>query len=604
MPTLQETLASNPNAGFIIPVIDYFNQPAVRDRNPFEALAIASILRNRELYWNNGNPPSGEKASYRWCCNSRCCRYIKITNPCPNPLCGDDVDTSDLRTGGITLHDLLVNAAAESRLGSPWTPIVRTFEQQLAGMSMNASNDWIFFQQMVDAFYDNVDFIPALFQTSSGDYTSLYATILDGDFRPGTTIDGITVRKTADGADGSTKAVVTVTADLVLAPADDQKYWTMFSDATNRWIPWIEVDASGAPPPAVTPIVGIIDNYVKIALTTGTPPADIATAISNALNLAPGWAFDSVTTGGVSDVIITATTTGSRPAPDFTNLPAHDTWAGAFVDGTTSVAHKEMVEIAYDSVAPYELSARWFKLYHPASTDGELFYYQNPGTPIDPATFGVAFDSAHAIVLDFKTAHNIGEVQILTNRVILGTGFWVYGVEPCDCSCKDPGCTAGNQCSDPCLTQLTTVAPGTSTDPDPGTAAVGDFYAETQLIAPDGTVYPGTYTSDIDYMNGWNRTLVPTERAKGKRVPYIKLVGSAGRNGACQYACVGEEVTIPCDPNKVVWVHCGNSDTSRYGFAPFMLFTDFLSVTDDIPFNRPGTGFFSFAGGPVDTSGN
>ena len=271
-----------------------------------------------------------------------------------------------------------------------------------------------------------------------------------------------------------------------------------------------------------------------------------------------------------------------------------------YADGTSSVAHKEMVEIDYSNSIVMRLPGTFFKLGNLA--DDNLFYYETPQFPIDPSTLGITYDNAfpiiinknagpcnqgsgsgpiscppHATCIDGECIYNAAYVEEKTNAVIMATGLYTLTKPICACSCADPGCVAGSNCTG-CTNTFTTVALGNSIDPTPGTASIGDFYTETQLIASDGTVYPGTYESDTAYINAWNKILVPGQLAKGINESYLKGVQTL----RC-LACIDAPCPIPCLDCDYRG-DCGNATTEALGFAPLLLQTTDQANADDLIF--------------------
>ena len=120
---LKVKLQNNPFADLIIPVINYFNTPHKKVPSPFEALAIADLLRIRSKNWGSGTGTS-DKIGYKDCCcqigpdHYSCTRTLIAL---PRPVCslgpsyvnaiGPDTTTGDW----ITSMAKFVNLSAKRK---------------------------------------------------------------------------------------------------------------------------------------------------------------------------------------------------------------------------------------------------------------------------------------------------------------------------------------------------------------------------------------------------------------------------------------------------------------------------------------------------------
>ena len=585
---LNVKLQNNPFAGYIIPLIEYFNDPHVRARSPFEALAAAALMANRQTYWTEGNPPSPERLNFRQCCcggsNGGCIWLATIFN-CP-PC--DGLNTAKVTQSGPTsLYNLLVSAAAEVNVGNPWTPAIRNFEAQLAGMSMNSSNDWIFMQQMVDVFYENVDFVSYFTNDyESGVYAGIFTSLVGGTFRDGYNPTGLLVETTTDGTPSvpATPGKTDITFNST-DPGDENSYYVIYTDATNATVFWYNF-GGGAEPVVVIPGVSVV--YVEYLIDPALPPADFAVEIQNQSIGIIG--FDSVTQVDVSTVRYVTSFNGLRTTSDFAAMPV--TWDGVFVDGTAVVAGTgEATKISYAKATAPALVGSWFKMFG-AADDGILFYYEKAGVPINPASFGVAYASAIAIPLNERGGNcntrncdgycyqdvcypNASTyVQKVTNDAIIGTGLFAMGAVDGCCKCNSKDDPAN--CCGPCDTFIA-VTDGDFPNAEGGTSAIGSMYQVNDVLAPDGTNF-GTAVDDRDYAYVWNIKVVPHMKALGRPTHYLKSVIAFPCICCIQSICPSGCIIIDCPDFQ--------EDTARVG--SLMLQTSYLSVTENLKFNTTG----------------
>ena len=568
MATLRETLGNNPYAGYIIPVIEYFNNPNNRPFNPVSAVAVASILTNRSLNWNGGPEPPVQGIGKDICCCpentqsgsncSWCARNPATTGSCCKP-CSDNGSSTAKASPAEPVETLLINLAAEVQLGNPWVPVVRKFEREIYALDASQPNSWIFFQQIIEIFYANVTFL-SYFASGylNGIFGDVVNSICGGTFQNGVNTSGLIVTTLADGSSspatpGSTKVTFNSTD-----PGDENSYYIIYTDATNATVFWYNFGLFPVPPVVV--IAGVSITYVMYLIDPALTPADFATEIQNQSVGLIG--FDSILQVDVSAVEYITTANGERATSDFAAMPV--TWDGLFVDGADGGQSKEISQIDFSQAVSRNLNGQWFKLYN--LLDSHLFYYSLDGAtpqPAEPADF------YHEIIIPSEKvfgANTSGIVQRATEAAIIGTGFWVFAKEPCSCSCKDPGCTAGNQCDDPCLTQVSTVASGNSTNADGGTAQIGDTYADVEVVAPDGKSF-GFYPDINAFAYVWNHEVVPYMAIRGGTY-YLKPV--LVKMATC---CI-------CCPN----------DNCCYS-ATFLQRPSYLAVTADIPFNISNSQF-------------
>lgn len=555
MPSLQETLRYNIYADIIIPVINEYNRPRI-EANPFEILAIAYILREKSRNWDTGVIGDSGPVARKPCVDCYCgltwmgrkCGCASASSCCP--ACDSDSSLT-AKIAPSTTRKLLTELARDARAASPWSATVNAFEKKIKGINTDLPNAWVFFQQIVDAFYEHTDFVKFFaVDYENGKYRDyVLPTFLDGLFRDGAEPTGLLFNTTTQGEDGGTKATTTITVDAALV-GDIGTYYEIYSDATNRWIFWHDVDASGASAPAVPPIGGITDHYLKIDLNSIDPPADSAVNYKNQLSLAPGWAFEAPVNGGISDVIITVTTEGSKP-PSVDAGPAHDTWGMVFVDGTTGVATSEVVEIDFNYATAVELQGRYFILYN--GTESHMFFYTVNAGETPPAPVA---DFKHEILIADDSAP--GAILALSNSEITDTGFWT-----------------SSQIG--LVLQLTTVAAVDSTDVDKGTAEIGIATQVNNLVAPDGTDFGGDYQDDLDYARAWNSIVVPHMKSVGGPSYYLKPLRLGGIVCCCEdpVCTSGGNDCRECGANNLI--------------LSLMQRTVYPAITQDLNFNGPGT---------------
>jgi hypothetical protein len=614
--TLEQTLGANPYKSQIISVIQHLNAVDKRPKNstvattgnPFEALAIGYILKRRMQFWNEGNPPGGPEAAYKWCCvvqgeDYACCRYVEASKPCPNIICGE-FPTSTQRTGSITVRELIENMAAESNYDTPWSDFVTSFEYQMKGITMNGANDWVHFCQIVEVFYDNVNFLPYFdVNYSSGEYTGVVRSLLGGEYRDGYMSSGLQLSVIAEGSDSSpaTNGGTQVTYNFT-DPAQDGSYFLITVGPSNIEQIWFNLGAGVAPTLEVVP--GYVVALREVIVDPALGGVDFAAAVSAWFLGTPG--YDSVTNSGTNTVTWRTNIVGTRLASTFPAIPGE--WIGNFVDGTDAeTGHDEMVEIDYSLSNYDDMPARWFKM---NETDEHFFYYELEGSPIDPASFGIPYDFAHPIVVvpegvgdccnrtpacdypgDTHECRGSGgrnscrcrpkedAVQRITDLVIAETGLWTKQLD------------VNN------ITQWATIADGVTVNPDPGTAHFGSGNVVTELIAPSGRVYkPGVnYYNDIDYARAYNEFVVPGEAARGVIISFLvpMAIGyqtcyDANGDFCKKVQCgAGVDCCTPTPPG------CWNvvSAQSQVIDRTFFLRTRYNAMVSMLPFNIPGNQF-------------
>jgi hypothetical protein len=240
-----------------------------------------------------------------------------------------------------------------------------------------------------------------------------------------------------------------------------------------------------------------------------------------------------------------------------------------------------------------------------AANDGYLFYYQEAGTVIDPASFGVAFATAVPIdlpnAIDWNdcptciTAQN--EIENRTEAAIVGTGAFRVGTRgdgcctappPDNCSLIDDG--NGNVIANPnCKSTYVAQLEGDWANAEGGTAEMGPLNQVTALIAPDGKNFGGEYKDDASYVLAWNTIVYPYMLSQGKRTHYLKAVRSNAFGNTCWQAapCSGG-----CSPvgEPVEYCRCEPCPTTAT-VGSLLLQTTYPSVTSELKFNTPGTTF-------------
>jgi hypothetical protein len=626
---------NNPFVDIIIPLIEYFNpaQKTTTRVNPWSALAAGALLANRSLQWGTGYVPL-KAVNYKKCCcpnedpsqgTSINCEYQRITQqgggpPCP--ACASEITAAASVVQGliITQEELIKLGSRDEGFDDPYTPEIRKFEKQLMGMSMNASNDYVFFQQMVDAFYNNVGFIYYFTNTfKEGQYSSLYLGMLGGDIREGYRTNGITVDTITDGGGGTpgSPGNTDLTFNFVAAEQDgDYILITTSTTVLGGTIDqiWFNVGAGIAPTLHVQ--AGYVVSLVEVVLDPFDGTADNALNVQNAFEDTSDYA--SVTAVG-STVTWVPNYDGSRLASDFANITGE--WIGAFVDGTDAVAgDSEVTSINYAEASLGAMYGTWFKMYG-ADDDGVLFYYETTASPIDPATLGVAFTTPVAINLNdtgcvvhppldgqFVTPcpnSNATPQEMLakiTGDAIIGTGLFLaagYAEKCCQCTpCKD---YAGNPCTPPespeCCgpcNKYGAVSALALLPSEGGTATVGPANQVMDVISPAGTNW-GTAFSDADYVDLWNANVPAEMKALGRPTHYYKSAGSSG--GSC-YKALADPCPSGCSPTGT-YCRCDQPCDSAVGSV--LLQTAYLAVTDQMSFNRPGVTSWNGQAEPCNT---
>jgi len=602
---LRILLKNNPYAGYIIPLIEHLNDPTRlrtggRTRaanwinpnlvNPFEALVAAAILKNRLENWNGGYTPL-ESQNYDVCCcpsttNSGnncgwCKNHVGSASSCC-PKCPSDGGSATARTSPPTpAKQILTDFAAFANMPNPFTPTLSAFELQIGGMNMDLPNSYVFFNQMVDVFYANVDFLNFFSVTyNEGYYGSFVETLLGGTYRTGYRVSGLDVRTVRDGSAVPEKFATTVitsgglTPDV--SPGTEAPYFTVYGTLTYRNIVWINPIGNGYIQPVVAPIGGVTDHYVEVTMTN----TDNGVKFSQELEAQLGAAADTflgavtrinnvVTINAASSESVMGTFDFSTPA---TSAPG---WLFDYVPYVPASGKREITAIDYLYSSIRDLAGKYFVLYD--GTDSHLFYYQVNGVLVDPATLGFAYDFAHAVNVVRNCLDAQGnerpcpeanaEIQRITDLVVLGTGLFIsIGHDGC---CDEPGqpCPEWQNC----LTSgFATATAKESTDSFGGTVQIGPANQVTELIAPySGTNYGGNYVTDTDYVNAYNSIVVPAERANGNFIGYLKAVSA------------GNECVPKCKCEKP---ECIDTDTGS-----LLLRSTFPAVTTQLAFNRPAS---------------
>lgn len=567
MANVYNILINNPYREIVIETIQYFNAPNKRPVNPFEKLMIASLFVHRSIDWLQEEGDWISKKLMCECPND----YGGVTvAPCPFHCEGDPLPCHRIVNpiGPIkedTLaSEFLVMMANNVGLPNPLTVHVIYINDQLNNIRTNGVNDYTYFQQAVDTVFANIDFISYFTnEYYNGKYANTFLAMFSGNYQKGVYTNGLLVNTITEGTPVATKAVTTITTDTVVPETDQSTWFEVYSDNTNKWDVWLNINDAGIQPVVATP-PGVTEHYVQVAVGAGDTAEQIATKIANAMTTAPGFAFESVIAVG-TDVTITRNATGSIAPSLFDNLPAHDLWAGVFVDGTSSTGDEERFEITYNLILESSyLHDRYFTLYDGVTS--HMFWY-DCGTcggtePTEPADF------YHVITI----ADNVttADIKSITDAAILDTGFWNI-IES---------------------SEFTTIwennTPGETTNINGGTAAVGDGGVTGELIAPDGTVFPGDYSNPLDYMEGWNSLVVTHQASINQPTYYIKLAHSYGPkqpfivNGlSVCYVCVG---VTPPSGHKIIWLgNCG-TETERYGYLPVFIKTPYEANVERILF--------------------
>ena len=491
------------------PLVASFNSNQKTKPSPHQVWLAATMLRWRTNNWGANIPIDGSKYT-----NKTTSGGARISaNNCKEGKsgCSYEAIQSARNAGG--------KGAAY-----PITNVITTLEQKLVGLRMSGNNNWNMWNKGLDYFFNACSLSLTYFTyTYKNGASSAFFEEAVGLFNhPNSYKTGLQFGNKIKGSDGPDKAITTITVDTVAAPGDDKKYWTMFSDATNRTIVWIEVDASGAIAPVVAPIVGITDYYLKLALTSGGTPADQSIAITGQLNSDPGWLFDIVTSGGISDVIVTNLAVGSVTASDFTNMPSSGTWVGSFIDGDIDGAIAfETFTIDYWRPTPAtDLANRFFILYDTVG-DSTLLWYDLDGGGVQPV-----ITADNYVSIPITTGMTAAEIQEASRIILDGLVFLTASAE-------------GTK-----LVLTYTIADAV-TNYDTGTSSFGVNYEYSDLLlGSDGSTLASGIVSAETYAEAWNEFKVDFELTQGNFYPYLNAnlpwIGSlTARGGVPCYVCLG-----------------------------------------------------------------
>lgn len=624
---LNTRLQNNKFAPLILPIIAHFNDPHTRPNNPWSALFVAGLLTQRSLNWGDG--PYYDINPYRICtCGtppSATAQWVHREKPCP--ACDESVTkatSSNVTTS--TLEELIIRGALDAGFNNPLVPEIKAFQQLLGGISMHESNDYVFFQQMIDVFYENVSFMNYfLYEFENGTKPELYMNLLGGDFREGFKTAGLLVETITDGEAGvATKAKTTISPNAtgftegLLIPGP---YIDFFVSPTDRRVIWFGISTSYLQP-TVTPIGGEVITYHKVALSGGMSVDASRLATKNAIE---GFSIPNIDAPYIdaTEVIIELTATGPAPGPtggsDFSTFTGFNAgWIWSFADGMPATGIQEVTSIDYRRATVNGLIGTWFKMYN-ANDDGVLFYYETPNQPVNPDVLGVAYTTAVAInisangsggcyqavggisfvcppksvCIDGECIYNAAGIEAITTDAIIGNGFEITAVPtyPCVDDCGK-GYVSNKPCPDsfPCdgPREPVPMAYAAATDGDypnstGGTASLGTASQMNDVIAPDGTVFATDIVDDLQYAKIWNANVPAHMAAKGIKTHYLKPITIFPCICCIQTICPGGCIIIDCpdyDPNYA---------TASLGSV--MLQTNYLAITEDLVFNAPGNAF-------------
>jgi hypothetical protein len=596
-------LQSNPHASAIISIIKYLNDPNIRetDSGPFQALAVARILTERSLNWNGGSSLRGNGFNATTACTDGCdpkggyC--IDGWGPCPSPAPCPGEDTCGPSVRGASAVNAIRALAVDSGLEDPYTPQVTAFLSYMEGIDMSAINAYVFFQQIVDEFYRNVSFISFFTrQLKEGFYADGITQLIGGNFRSGFRPTGLTVETVSDGEAGvPTKAVTTIDVGTLITGLNlpfPAPYIATYRNTTTLDVFWI--NENNYVQPTVDGGAGVTSNYhpVNGISNNQTDNALILEVVIN--DLGAGYTVNNLGT----QLVVDAPVTGSLPATLFNfDSYALAAWNVGYVDGTAGTGANEVTAITYSNATLQSLYGTWFKMYN-AANDGYLFYYQEAGTVIDPASFGVAFATAVPIdlpnAIDWNdcptciTAQN--EIENRTEAAIVGTGAFRVGTRgdgcctappPDNCSLIDDG--NGNVIANPnCKSTYVAQLEGDWANAEGGTSSSGVANQVNDVIAPDGTVFATDIIDDLEYARIWNAN-VPAHMAKsGIRIHYLKP--------AIIFPCICCIQSLGC-PAGCIFIDCPDytPDYDTASIGSIMIQTTYPAITEDLKFNIPGT---------------
>ena len=594
---LNVQLQNNPFAGYIIPLIEYFNDPHARVRNPFEGLSVAILLKQRSASWSLGALGAEPGIQDRWfegcwCPDAFGLFGYRWVSPCSKCKTLEAPTDRQSISPTVPLEAFINNLTRELGVNSAFTPIITTFKQQLSGINTDLTNSWVFFNQLIDVFFENVSFIDYfLLGYHNGIYADAIQALIGGRFQEDYNPTGLLVETISDGGAGTpgTKAVNTIQVGATDAGVAGT-YWTMYFQPTKRIVAW--VSSLGVLPPVVPLEPGVTDVYVPMAINPADGIDIIAAAIVTAFIGVPG--YDSVVQGPFDTVTFTNTYEGTVPVSDFTNLLG--TWVGGFVDGTPAIPGiGEETKINFANAVSSNLVGQWFKMFGAADL-GVLFYYQTAAELIDPATLGTTYTTAVAIDLpqwclpDGPCPDDAEAIQSITIETILATGLFACCPRPEGGCWVRNGNNGGNSETwvTPCPTSITftALAPGDFDNAEGGTSAIGSMYQVNDVIAPDGTNF-GTAIDDDEFAYIWNTKVVPYVNSLGQKIHYLKPVPT---QGPYQCYCCLQRLDCVCPAgSEITLIDCPFEQAATDRVGSLMLQTNYLSVTSALPFNAPSS---------------
>lgn len=635
---LNVKLQNNPYGSYILPLIQYFNAPHTRPTNPFEAVAIVNILNGRLLNWNigAGSQPAQGLGIDKCCCpattlsGSNCTWCAKPPQEAGPSCCkecdqlGEDPIAASAGSPPLfTVPEFLRIASTDQNLADPYTPAVKKFEKEIDGMVMTAPNAWVYMQQMIDVFYENVAVIePFMTDLYAGTYLDVITSIISngGGFRDGYKATGLGINTITEsgtpivGAKAVTSITCSAITETIASGLEGPLVSFIAAGGTRRYIAWFNLDNEWNQPNLST-LPGITDVYIPIVTVTTETASTLANKLHAALVGAaiPGVETISITTFTTVNILLDTeesviASTISEPWPIGANNGFTTAVTMTFQNGAApSTGETKTTRIDYKDATVNSLVGQWFKLYA-AADDGILFYYETPSQPINPALFGTSFTTAVAInaaagggcyqavggvsyvcppkstCIAGECIYNVEGIEQLTSEAIVNTGLFERSSGG-GCWVRN-GNNGGNSetWTDPCPTSAiySALVVGTYPDADGGTVQKGLANQVNQVISPDGTVY-GTAEDDLTYARIWNNQVVPEMKGKGKSIYYLKPVRSYGRGCVC---CCEDQACLDlgCDCRQCVF-----PDTKT--IASLMIQTPFPSITEDLKFNTPGSGF-------------
>ena len=228
MATLRETLKNNPYKEQFIFIINYFNNTQAAERNPFEALLVATILAQRLGNWNGGGLEGPNPGPTTACIDENGKPYVlEGWGPCP------DKKPNSTSRANYTFIDSIVSAAELVRAPNPYTSAVKNFEQMMSGITMNQVNNYAYFMQGIDEYYKNVSFISYFTNDYfDGFYFNTISRLIGGDVRPGYNGTGLLTETIAEGS-ASTPEISKINFKRAIASDLNGKYFTMSDGVTG-----------------------------------------------------------------------------------------------------------------------------------------------------------------------------------------------------------------------------------------------------------------------------------------------------------------------------------------------------------------------------------